>query len=156
LFTRRTGNFRVICPNRMLGLGPMLDDDKATEISELWGRDAVHPLPAAYEAMAAVMDKDIADEGARYINPPKTAAGPPSKKPRVDHSKLRQEWVDGCSAALPRRDTHNNLRYPRGQSPRGEGRGRGRGTFKPRPWSKFGRGGARGRGRGGGRDGGGR
>jgi hypothetical protein len=43
LFTRRTGNFRVICPNRMLGLGPMLDDDKANEISELWGRDAVHP-----------------------------------------------------------------------------------------------------------------
>jgi hypothetical protein len=47
LFTRRTSNFRVICPNRMLGLGPMLDDEKASEISELWGRDAVHPLQAA-------------------------------------------------------------------------------------------------------------
>jgi hypothetical protein len=156
LFTKRTGNFRVICPNRMLGLGPMLDDDKATEISELWGRDAVHPLPAAYESMAAVLDKDIADEGARYINPPKTATRPPSKKPRVYQSKLRQDWVDGCSAALPRRDTLNNQRYPRGQPPCGGRSRHGRGSFKPRPWSKFGRGGDRGLGRGSGRDGGGR
>ncbi len=156
LFTKRTSNFRVICPNRMLGLGPMLDDEKATEISELWGRDAVHPLPAAYEAMAAVLDKDIADDGARYINPPKTAAGPPNKKPRVDQSKLRQEWVEGCSAALPRRDTTGIKRNPSGPSSRGGDRGRGRGVFKPRPWIKFGRGGARGRGWGNVRGGGGR
>jgi hypothetical protein len=156
LFTKRTCNFRVICPNRMLGLGPMLDDEKATEISELWGRDAVHPLPAAYEAMAAVLDKDIADKGARYINPPKTAAGPPSKKARIDQSKLRQDWVDGCSAALPRRDTTSTQRHSSGLPTRGGDRGRGRGAFKPRPWYKFGRGGARRRGWGIGRGGGGR
>ncbi len=138
LFTKRSSNFRVICPNRMLGLGPMLDDDKATEISDLWGRDAVHPLPAAYEAMAGVLVKDISDDGARYINPPKPSNGPPSKKPRVDQSKLRQGWVDGCSAALPRRDTlaSQHIRPPNGGS-----RGRGRGSLYLRPWSKFGRGG---------------
>jgi hypothetical protein len=102
LFTCRTRNFRVICPNRMLGLGPMLDDDKANEISELWGRVAVHPLQAAYETMATVMDNDISDEGARYINPPKQHTSPPTIRPRIDHSKLQQDWVDGCSAALPR------------------------------------------------------
>ncbi len=155
LFTKRTSNFRVICPNRMLGLGPLLDDDKAIEISDLWGRDAVHPLPAAYEAMAAVLDKDISDEGARYINPPRTSSGPPSKKPRVDQSKFRQEWVDGCSAALPRRDNFNKQGFQHGHPPRGGGRGRGRGSHKPRPWSKFGRGGVRGRGRGSGLGGGG-
>jgi hypothetical protein len=31
LFTRRISNFRVICPNRMIGLRPMLEDDKAKE-----------------------------------------------------------------------------------------------------------------------------
>jgi hypothetical protein len=154
LFTKRTSNFRVICPNRMLGLGPLLDDEKATEISELWGRDAVHPLPAAYETITAVMEKDIADDSARYINPPKSAPGPPSKKPRVDHSKLRQEWVVGCSAALPRRDTAGNKFNTSGTPSRGGARGRGRGTFNPRPWVKFGRGGGRGRGWGGVRGGG--
>ncbi len=153
LFTRRTVNFRVICPNRMLGLGPMLDDDKANEISELWGRDTVHPLLAAYETMASVMDKDISDEGARYINLPKLAAGPPNKKKKVDHSKLHQDWVDGCSVALPRRDTHSSQSNFHGHPSRGRGRGRGRGTFRPHLWNKSGRGNTRGRGMGGGRGG---
>jgi hypothetical protein len=106
LFTRRTRNFRVICPNWMLGLGPMLEDNNANEISELWGRDAVHPLQAAYKTMATAMDNDISDKGARYINPLKQHTGPPTKKPRVDHSKLHQDWVDGCSTAQPRPAGH--------------------------------------------------
>jgi hypothetical protein len=90
----------------------MLNDDKANKISELWGRDAVHPLQAAYETMASVMDSDISDEGARYINPPKQSTGPPHKKPRIDHSILRQDWVDRCSAALPRCDTYTSPGNP--------------------------------------------
>ncbi len=156
LFTKRSSNFRVICPNRMLGLGPMLDDDKASKISDLWGRDAVHPLPAAYEVMAGVLDKDISDEGARYINPPRSASGPPNKKPRVDQSKLRQGWVDGCSAALPRCDSLTTQTHQHSRPLRGGGRGRGRGSHNPRPWIKFRRGGVRGRGRGSGLGGGGR
>jgi hypothetical protein len=64
----------------MLGLGPVLEDDKAKEISEQWGRDAVHPLPAAYETMAAAIENDVVDARARYINPPKHQGGPPAKK----------------------------------------------------------------------------
>jgi hypothetical protein len=150
LFTKRSSNFRVICPNRMLGLGPMLDDQKANEISDLWGRDAVHPLPAAYEAIAGVLDKDISDDGARYINPPRASSGPPSKKQRIDESKLRQGWVDGCSAALPRRDNFATQSVQHSRHRRGGGRGRGGGSHKPRPWTKFGRGGGGSRGRGGG------
>jgi hypothetical protein len=52
----------------MLGLGPVLEDDKAKEISEQWGRDAVQSLPAAYETMAAAIENDVADTGVRYIN----------------------------------------------------------------------------------------
>jgi hypothetical protein len=152
LFTRRTSNFRVICTNRMLGLGPMLDDEKVSEISEQWGRDAVHPLQAAYATIASALDNDISDEGAKYINAPKSVSGPPGKRPKVDQSKLRQDWVMGCSAALPRRDTISGQPNLRGNSIRGKNRGGGHGSSKPRSWSSAGR---SGRGRGGGGDGGG-
>jgi hypothetical protein len=146
LFTRRTSNFRVICSNRMLGLGPLLDDERAAEISEQWGRDAVHPLQAAYETIATALDHDISDEGAKYINPPKSALAPPEKRPKIDHSKLRQDWVVGCSAALPRRDTVSGNIPTRGNSTRGRIRG---GPVRPKTsWPS---GGNSGRGRGGGR-----
>jgi hypothetical protein len=130
LYTRRTSNFRVLCPNKMLGLGPALEDKKAREISDQWGNDAVHPLPVAYGIMATAIENDVADLEARYINPPKSQGGPPAKKPRVDHSKLRQGWVDGCSAALPRRDTSS------GPSNRNDGPSRGkiRGNGGSRPY----------------------
>ncbi len=135
LYTRRTSNFRVLCPNRMLGLGPALEDEKAREISDQWGSDAIHPLPVAYGIMATALENDVADLGARYLNPPKSHGSPTAKKPRVDHSKLRQGWVDGCSAALPRRDTSS------GPSTRNDGpsRGKTRGKGGSRPyWGKRG------------------
>jgi hypothetical protein len=88
-----------------IGLGPALEDDKAKEISAQWGNGAVHPLPVAYEIMATALENDVGDQGSKYINPPKSLGDPPGKKQKIDHSKLRQGWVDGCSAALPRRDT---------------------------------------------------
>jgi hypothetical protein len=149
LYTRRTSNFRVLCPNRMLGLGPALEDEKAREISDQWGSDAVHPLPVAYGIMAAAIESDIADSSARYINPPKSQGGPPPKKPRVDQSKLRQGWVDGCSAALHRRDTSSGPVAPNDGAASGKSRGHGgsrpfwgkrghtysgRGRFRGRGW----------------------
>jgi hypothetical protein len=148
LYTRRTSNFRVLCPNRMLGLGPALEDEKAREISDQWGSDAVHPLPAAYGTMASAIESDIADPSAKYINAPKSQTEPPAKKPKVDHSKLRQGWVDGCSAALPRRDTVSG---PPARNV-GPARGKPRGNSGYRPyWAKrgstfSGRGRSRGRG----------
>ncbi len=79
LYTRTISNFRVLCPNRMLGLGPALEDEKAKEISAQWGSDAVHPLPVAYEIMATALENDVSDQGSRYINPPKSQGGPPEK-----------------------------------------------------------------------------
>jgi hypothetical protein len=131
LFMRRTSNFRVLCPNRMLGLGPPLEDEKAQEISAQWGSDAVHPLPVAFEIMATALENDVADLGARYINPPKTHGGPPTKKQRIDHSKLRQGWVDGCSAALPRRDTSSGPSSLNDGSSRRKISGRGKGGSRP-------------------------
>jgi hypothetical protein len=33
LFTKRTSNYRVLCPNRTLGIGPHLSDEYARKIS---------------------------------------------------------------------------------------------------------------------------
>jgi hypothetical protein len=132
----------------MLGLGPALEDEKAREISDQWGSDAVHPLPVAYGIMASAIESDVADPSARYINPPKSQMGPPPKKPRVDHSKLRQGWVDGCSAALPRRDTVSGPSTTNDGPARGKSRGHGgsRPYWGKRGLSNPGRGRFRGRG----------
>jgi hypothetical protein len=34
-----------------MGIGPHLSDQAASDISKLWGGDAVHPLPEAYDAL---------------------------------------------------------------------------------------------------------
>ncbi len=140
LYTRRVSNFRVLCPNRMLGLGPALEDEKAKEISAQWGKDAVH---VAYEIMATAIENDVGDQGAKYINPPKSLGGPPGKKQNIDHSKLRQGWVDGCSAALPRRDTSSGSSSVNAGPPLGKIRGRGRGGYRPY-WVKRGPGSSKG------------
>jgi hypothetical protein len=149
LYTRRVSNFRVLCPNRMLGLGPALEDEKAKEISAQWGNDAVHPLPAAYEIMATALENDIGDQSAKYINPPKSLGGLSARKQGIDHSKLRQGWVSGCSAALSRRDTSSGSSSMNTGNSSGKIRGRGRGGYRPY-WVKrgpvSGRGGNRGRG----------
>jgi hypothetical protein len=111
LYTRRCSNFRVICTNRLLGIGPNLSDDAAKELSQLWGTDPIHPLPEAYDELANKIMSDILIEGIKYINPPKDhrlATAP--KKPRTDLACSRQGWVEGCSAALPRRDTERSCK----------------------------------------------
>jgi hypothetical protein len=48
--TKRVANFRVLCRNRMLGIGPRPDDmsdDKVSSLATLWGKDPVHPSAVA-------------------------------------------------------------------------------------------------------------
>ncbi len=133
LYTRRCSNFRVICANRLLGIGPNLNDDAAKELSRLWGMDPVHPLPEAYEELASKVMSDILIEGVKYINPPKehhSAFAP--KKPRTDLARSRQGWVEGCSAALPRRDTERSGKGTVRTSNSGQHTHRGRGSASSR------------------------
>ncbi len=37
LFMRRTSNFRVVCANKLMGIGPHLSNQAASDISRLWG-----------------------------------------------------------------------------------------------------------------------
>jgi hypothetical protein len=107
LFTRRVSNFRVLCPNKMFGMGLRrsdISDEEATRTAALWGPDPVHPTTAAYRMIAGAIEADLLDGDTRYTNPPKgLQAG--AKKARHDPSLERAGWVDGCSAALPRRDS---------------------------------------------------
>jgi hypothetical protein len=106
LYTRHTQNFRVLCPNRMIGVGKRAEtpsDEEAARSAALWGANPVHPSAAAYRCMAEQLEKDILNLDARYTNPVKHHD---EKKPRIDLSLGRADWVAGCSAAATRRDTN--------------------------------------------------
>jgi hypothetical protein len=106
LFVKKTQNFRVLCPNKMIGVGRRRQessDDEAAKAAALWGPDPVHPTSAAYRAMADAIVADLNESGARYTSPAKTQQV--FKKPRYDASMDRAGWVSGCPAALPRRDS---------------------------------------------------
>ncbi len=105
LFTKRIDNFRVPCPNRMIGVGQrrgVPSDKEAAASAALWGTDPVHPTGAAYRMMADLIEKDLSNADARYTNPPKTASN--GKQPCPDLSRERAEWIRGCSAVTARRD----------------------------------------------------
>ncbi len=141
LYTKRTSNFRVICPNRMLGIGPHLSDMDARKIEGMWGPDPVHPSDDAYKEIASAIKAEVSDGEAKYTNPPKVLTGENPKRSRVDLTTSRQDWVTGCSATLSRRDTISG--GERGNAARPSGRGRGRGSNKPDfrsyHWRKYGR-----------------
>ncbi len=106
LFVKKAQNFRVLCPNKMVGVGQRRQeptDEEAAKTAALWGPDPVHPTGAAYRLIADALESDIENPDSRYTNPGKLA--PLFKKPRYDPSLHRDGWVSGCSAALPRRDS---------------------------------------------------
>jgi hypothetical protein len=103
-----------------MGIGPQLSDQAASDISRLWGGDAVHPLLEAYGALAAAIESDILTDDVRYVNPPKNLGGPNPKKPQVDISKSRQQWVEGCLAMVPRRTPTTPATTPSGLPVAGE------------------------------------
>jgi lysophospholipase L1-like esterase len=106
LFVKKIPNFRVLCPNKMVGVGKTkheTTDEEAAKTAAVWGPDPVHPTSAAYRLIAEALEADIENPDARYTNPGKATSL--FKKPRYDPSLHRDGWVAGCSAALPRRDS---------------------------------------------------
>jgi hypothetical protein len=89
LYIRRIANYRVLCLNKMIGLGPRLatiTDCEAKEFANLWGDNPVHPSLAAYRKMAADLVNDLLDQEARYTNPARHGASEPAKRQRTDDS----------------------------------------------------------------------
>jgi hypothetical protein len=106
LFIKKTPCFRVLCPNRMMGMGQRrieLSDDEASRTAALWGPDPVHPTAAAYRIMADAIENDLLNQDSKYTNPASIQRD--VKKTRPDPSLERASWVSGCSAALSRRDS---------------------------------------------------
>ncbi len=105
LYIRRTANFRVLCSNKMIELGPRLatiSDCEDKEFADLRGDNPVHPSLAAYRKMAADLVNGLLDQEARYTNAARPCASEPAKRQRIDDSLTRAAWVSGCPAALPR------------------------------------------------------
>jgi hypothetical protein len=122
LFIKKTPCFRVLCPNRMMGMGQRRiepSDDEASRTVALWGPDPVHPTTAAYRVMADAIETDLQNPDSKYTNPASSQRD--FKKARQDPSLERASWVSGCSAALSRRDS----------TPSGSGRGFQRGRNNP-------------------------
>jgi hypothetical protein len=114
LFIKKTPCFRVLCPNRMMGMGQRRiesSDDEASRTATLWGPDPVHPTAAAYRVMADAIETDLQNPDSKYTNP--ATSQRVIKKSRPDPSLDRASWLAGCSAALSRRDS----------TPSGSGRG---------------------------------
>jgi hypothetical protein len=129
LFTKHVPNFRVLCANKMVGIGQRKEepsDEEAAATAALWGVDPVHPTGAAYRVIADSIEKDLANTDAKYTNPPRVLHG--QKRQLRDLSLDRDSWVGGCSAASSRRE----LLAPASKPGRGYG-------FKP-PGSYRGRG----------------
>jgi hypothetical protein len=121
LFVKKIPNFRVLCPNKMIGVGQRKQeptDEEAAKTAALWGPDPVHPSSAAYRVIAGSLETDIKNTDARYTNPTKQCLV--LKKPQYNLSQDRAGWVSGCSAALARRDS-DPQRPPRGSTVRGRG-----------------------------------
>jgi hypothetical protein len=60
LFVKKIQNFRVLCPNRMIGVGQRRQepsDEEAAKAAALWGSDPVHPTSAAYRVIAESLSK---------------------------------------------------------------------------------------------------
>jgi hypothetical protein len=74
-------------------------------LTDRWGRDPVHPSAAAYRKMAEDISEDLSNAEARYTNPVHAVAKSAPKRQLVDISLQQEEWVSGCPAALPRRDS---------------------------------------------------
>jgi hypothetical protein len=114
-----------------------ISDEEASRTAALWGPDPVHPTQAAYRLIAEAIEADLQDPEARYTNPPKDFQQS-AKKARHDPSREQAGWVDGCSAALPRRDSAplpvhrgRGAHAPRGHTSQpARGNFRGRGSFK--------------------------
>jgi hypothetical protein len=99
LFTCRTSNFRVVCSNKLLGIGPHLSDEMARDVSRMWGGDPVHPLPEAYDTLACAIESDILTDGSVTST---------LRRLRVGYQLKRTRWTSafldraGSTAALQR------------------------------------------------------
>jgi hypothetical protein len=62
LYTRHVSNFRVLCPNKILGIGQRRTDmpiEEARELAHTWGNDPVHPSSAAYMRIVEGIVQDL-------------------------------------------------------------------------------------------------
>jgi hypothetical protein len=130
LFTKKVSNYRLVCPNRVLDLSQKTlctSSSEAKAAAELWGDDPVHPGDESYSKIAPFIELDLANPEARYTNPPASVLNTARKRPCVDLSLQREDWVRGCQATLVRQDVRSSQNIVRGgfvgYGYRGHGRG---------------------------------
>jgi hypothetical protein len=107
LFTKKVSNYRLMCPIRALELSQKslwTSSSAAKAAAELWGDDPVHPGDDSYAKIARFIESDLANPEARYTNPSASLVNSARKKPCIDLSLQREDWVSGYQATLVRQD----------------------------------------------------
>jgi hypothetical protein len=117
LYVRCIANFRVLCPNKMIGLGPRsasISDCEAKEFADLWGSDPVHPSHATFRKMVADLVADLLDQEARCTDPARPPAQDSSKRKRVDDSLNRAAVLRLCPGVTvyPQEETADPAETP--------------------------------------------
>jgi hypothetical protein len=103
LFTRHISNFRVLCLNRILGIGPHKSEqptEDARKLAATWGSDPVYPSQAAYKVIAELVPQGHWQPGGLIQQPAACSRyhGEVAKgRPQSEHD----DWVSGCAAAGP-------------------------------------------------------
>jgi hypothetical protein len=70
LYTKHVQNFRVLCPNRMVGVGQrsqVPSDEEAARTAALWGADPVHPSAAAYRCTVSAIKSARSRKNMRFF-----------------------------------------------------------------------------------------
>jgi hypothetical protein len=94
-YTRHTSNFKVLCPNKILGIGQRkaeLPIEDAKELPATWGSDPVHPSPFTCHVIAEEIVRDLGNPEAKYTKPTWNP-GTTYKKPRLDLSLEQDAWI---------------------------------------------------------------
>ena len=145
-YMKRVRRYRILCPNRMIGIGDSEDAslDELRVVASRWGEDPVHPAEATYKLLADELMTEMGRDRASYSNSETGNDNSSRKRKRVDLAEQRQPWISGCSAALPRNDSFS----PGGGAGRNRGQRGWRGGRHQRGphWSTRGRGMSTGRG----------
>jgi hypothetical protein len=128
-FTKRIRNFKVVCPNEILGLD-LNDSNEESHADEFWDTDPVHLNHYGYETVADGILSTITDA---TFNRADTGALPKDTMP----IERRQSWVMADEAVATRTDARGSWRGGRNR-PQSRGRSwRGRGGKWRRPYKPY-------------------
>jgi hypothetical protein len=89
---KRIRKYKIVCPNRIIGMGERRNDpliEELREVADRWDAVAVHPASDIYKLMAGLLDEIMEPPESSYSNSG-MPLGSGLKRPRRDLADHRQ------------------------------------------------------------------